>query len=71
MEWLIWIGTALVLAGLLGLVWCVAAVFRARRAGLSDDALRARLRQAVVQNLAALALSTFGLVMVVVGVFLA
>ncbi|MCB2095870.1 MAG: hypothetical protein H6901_01875 [Rhodobacteraceae bacterium] len=71
MEWLVWIGTAVTVAGLAGLIWCIIGVARARRAGLPDAQLRARLQRAVALNLGALLLSALGLMMVVVGVFLA
>ncbi|MCC6006957.1 MAG: hypothetical protein JJU40_04715 [Rhodobacteraceae bacterium] len=64
------IGTAVTLAGLGGILWCIVAAMRARRAGLSDEALRARLQKIVAVNLAALALSALGLGLVVAGVIL-
>jgi hypothetical protein len=70
MEALVWIGTAMSLAGIGGLLWCVLAVAKARRAGLDDAALRARLQQVVAWNLAALGVSALGLMLVVVGLFL-
>jgi hypothetical protein len=68
MQALIWIGAAVTLAGLGGLLWCILSVIRARRAGLGDDALRARLQRIVVWNLGALFLSVIGLMLVVVGI---
>lgn len=70
MEALIWIGAAITLAGLAGLVWCIATVAKAKRAGLSEDALRQRLQKVVALNLGALGLSTIGLMMVIIGIFL-
>lgn len=70
-EWMVWIGAALTLAGLIGLVWCILRVMRARRAGLTDEALRAEVQKVLPLNLGALALSGIGLMLVVVGVFLA
>ena len=70
MEALVWIGAAMSLAGIGGLLWCILAVARARRAGLEDAALRARLQQVVAWNLAALGVSALGLMLVVVGLFL-
>ena len=70
MEMLIWPGAALTLAGLAGLAWAIVRVARAKRAGLDDTALRAVLQKAVAVNLAALAVSAIGLMMVVVGVLL-
>ena len=70
MEGLIWAGAAVSLAGLAGLVWCILYALRARRAGLGDEALRARLQRAVLVNLAALFVSALGLMMIVVGILL-
>lgn len=70
MELLVWVGAAIAAAGLAGLVWCIFAVARARRQRLSDDAMRARLRQAVTVNMAAFLTSVLGLILVVVGVIL-
>jgi len=70
MALLVWTGTAIALLGLAGLVACVVLAWRVRRAGLTDAALRARLRRLVALNLGALMLSAFGLVIVVTGVML-
>lgn len=71
MEWLIWIGAALTLAGVAGLVWCIYVAVRAKKAGLSDEAMRATLQKVVIWNMAALAVSGIGLMCVVMGVMLA
>lgn len=70
MDGLIWAGAAVTLLGLAGLVWCIVRVAAARRAGLPDAELRARLQQVVVLNLAALLVSALGLMLVVVGIVL-
>ena len=70
MEILIWIGAALTLLGLVGVVWSIVLVVRARRARLEDAALRARLQSALPVNLGALLLSMLGLMLVVLGVVL-
>ena len=70
MQALIGIGVTLTLAGVAGLVWSAVVALRARRAQLDDATLRARLRRAVVLNMAALFLSVFGLMAVVIGVVL-
>lgn len=70
MEWLIWGGAALSLAGLAGLVWCIVVVLRARRQGLDDEAMRAIVGRMVPVNMAALAASVLGLMMVIMGIFL-
>ena len=70
MEILVWAGAAVTLLGVGGLVWCIVAVTRARRAGLEDDALKARLQKVVALNLGALFVSAIGLMMVIIGIFL-
>ena len=70
MDWLIWIGAAVALGGVVGLCRCIQLALRARRAGLDESALRARLQQIVTLNLAALGVSTLGLMMVILGIFL-
>ncbi|MAU51024.1 MAG: hypothetical protein CMN17_01345 [Roseovarius sp.] len=70
MEMLVWAGAVVSLGGLAGLVWCILKVWRARRAGLSDDALRAAVRSVLPVNMAALFLSVIGLMMVVLGIML-
>ena len=70
MEWLIWIGAAVSLAGLAGIFWAIWLVVKARRAGLDDDALRARIQSVLPLNLIALFVSAIGLMMVVAGVIL-
>ena len=68
---LIWLGAGLTAVGIAMLIWCILIAVRAKRAGLEDDALKARLQRVVVLNLGALAISAIGLMMVIVGVFLA
>jgi hypothetical protein len=70
MDFLIWIGTALSLAGVGGLLWCVRLAMVARKSGLPDDEMRARLQHVVTLNLAALGVSALGLMMVVAGIIL-
>ncbi len=69
-EVITWGGAALSLAGLLGLVWCILRVMKARRSGLSDDELRAVVQGVLPWNLAALFLSVIGLMVVIVGISL-
>ena len=70
MEILVWIGAAVSLLGLAGLLWCILRVARARRAGLEDDALRAEVQKVVPLNMGALMLSVLGLMMVILGISL-
>ncbi|MGX9357182.1 hypothetical protein ACS3SW_19020 [Roseobacteraceae bacterium S113] len=70
MEFMIWIGAMLSLLGLGGLIWCIVAVARAKRAGLEDEELRAVLQRVMPRNLAALFLSVIGLMLVILGIFM-
>ena len=70
MEMLIWIGALISLIGVAGLVWCVLAAARARRENLDDAAMKSRLQTLVAWNMAALAMSAIGLMMVVIGILL-
>lgn len=70
MEILVWIGAVITLAGFAGIVWSIVLVSRARRAGLDDAELRARLTRILPVNMGSLLLSFLGLAMVVVGVIL-
>jgi hypothetical protein len=70
MDWLIWIGAAISLAGVAGLVWCIVLATQARKAGLAEEAMRARLQRVVTLNMAALGISALGLMCVVVGILL-
>lgn len=71
MAALVWVGAALSVIGLAGLVWCIVKVMRAKRAGLPDEDLQKVLQSVLPLNLGALLLSALGLMMVAVGVFLA
>ena len=70
MDWLIWTGAAVSLAGVGALVWCILFAMRARRAARAEIDLRARLQRAGLVNFGALAVSVLGLMMVVVGIFM-
>jgi len=70
MPFLIPIGAALSLAGVAGLIWCIVRAVQARRAGLADADLRARLQRLVAVNLGALGVSALGLMLVVIGILL-
>ncbi|MEM6373417.1 MAG: hypothetical protein AAF727_11650 [Pseudomonadota bacterium] len=67
---LIWGGAALSLVGLAGLMWCIVKVWRARRAKLGDDDMRAVMTRVLPLNLGALFVSVLGLMLVSVGIFL-
>lgn len=67
-DMLIWGGAALTLAGLGAIIWCIIAVMRVRKAGLEDAEMRARMKPVVTVNMAALAASAIGLMLVVAGI---
>jgi hypothetical protein len=71
MAALVYVGTAMALAGLLALAWCIWAAVTAKRAGLEDGELRQRLQRIVTINMGALLVSVLGLMAVVMGIFLA
>ncbi|GIR85235.1 MAG: hypothetical protein CM15mP85_18590 [Rhodobacterales bacterium] len=70
MEILIWIGSILSLLGLVGLLWCIKTVLRAKKAAVSDEELRMSLQKVVPFNMAALFLSAIGLMLVILGIML-
>lgn len=70
MATLVYVGTALALIGMLTLGYCIWAAVAAKRAGLDDAALRARLQRIVTINMGALLVSVLGLMSVVAGIFL-
>ncbi len=71
MEVLVWIGAAVSLVGVAGLVWCIVLALRARNSGMPEDDIRASLQKVVVYNMAALGVSALGLMLVVAGIVLA
>jgi hypothetical protein len=70
-DGLVWGGAILSLVGLAGLIWCIVTVWRARAAKLDDAGMRAVMTRVLPLNLGALFLSVIGLMLVIVGVFLA
>ena len=70
MTLLIWAGAVLSLGGVGGLIWCIVLALKARRAGLTDDQMRARLQHIVTLNMIALGISAIGLMSVVAGILL-
>ncbi len=56
--------------GLLGLVWCIVSVWRARAANLDDTEMRAVMARVLPRNMGALFVSVIGLMLVIVGIFL-
>lgn len=71
MGWLIIIGVAISAIGLVGLVYSIVRVLKARKAAQSDTELKEAVARAMPLNMGSFALSALGLMMVVVGVILA
>jgi uncharacterized membrane protein len=67
LDLLIIIGAILILAGLAGLGYCIWKGFRIRRGALPADQARPLLQQLVAVNLGSVALATFGLILLFVG----
>ena len=70
MEILIWIGSILSILGLIGLLWCIKTVIKAKKLADSDEELRTSLQKVVPLNMAALFLSAIGLMLVILGIML-
>jgi len=70
MDLLIWIGSILSILGLIGLLWCIKTVIKAKRLADSDEELRTSLQKVVPLNMAALFLSAIGLMLVILGIML-
>lgn len=70
MDVLIWIGAAISLLGLGGILYCIYAAMRARATAADDSELRTTLQRIVTINLAAFFVSVLGLMCIVVGIFL-
>lgn len=68
---LIWIGAALSVLGVIGIVASIVMVARAKKAKLDDAEMRARISKILPVNMGALFVSMIGLMMVVVGIVLA
>ncbi len=70
MDYLVWIGSAMTLLGLVGVIASVFMVLKAKRENLDDDSLRARLNKILPVNIGSLLFSMLGLAVVIVGIFL-
>jgi hypothetical protein len=67
---LIWIGAALSVLGMVGIIVSIVMVAKAKRAGLEDTEMRARISKILPLNMGALFVSMIGLMMVIVGIIL-
>ncbi|NDD89694.1 MAG: hypothetical protein EBZ32_10770 [Rhodobacteraceae bacterium] len=70
MGFLIWGGAIVSFSGLVGLIWCIIKARQAKNAASSDEELNAAIRTLIPWNMGALFLSTTGLMIVIVGIFL-
>ena len=70
MDLLIWIGAAISVIGICGLLFTVVMVRKARKAATDDEDLRARLGKIIPINLGALLFSILGLMAVILGISL-
>ena len=70
MEYLVWIGAAVSMLGLIGLISSILKVSKARKAKLSDEDLRVAVQKVLPLNLGSLFRSVLGLMMVIVGITL-
>lgn len=70
MEIVVWSGAALSAIGIVGIIYSIVAVTRAKRANLPDEELRARISRILPVNLGALFVSMIGLMTVIIGVML-
>ena len=70
MDFLIWGGAVVSLSGLVGLVWCIVKARQAKNAANSEEELNTEIRKLIPWNMGALFLSTIGLMIVIVGIFL-
>ncbi len=71
MDWLIWPGAIVAVVGVFGLAYCVRAAIKIRAENLDEAQMKARLQGLVALNMGALAISSIGLMMVVIGILLA
>lgn len=70
MDILIFFGALVTLFGLIGLIWCIVRVAKARRSGVDEQTLRDIMQHTIAFNMGALFLSVIGLMMVVLGILL-
>ena len=68
---LIWIGAALSILGMIGIVASIVMVARAKKAKLEDGEMRARIFKILPINMGALFVSMIGLMMVIISIVLA
>lgn len=68
MSILIWPGAFISLIGVAALLYCIRKASEARKAQLNEEDMQAQLQRLVAYNMGALAISSIGLMMVVIGI---
>ena len=71
MALVFYVGVAITIVGLVGILWFIHRARRLRRAKADDRAIHAEFRTLVLLNVAAFGLAFFGLAVTVVGLILA
>jgi len=70
MDFLIYIGGAFTLTGLIGLGYCIKMALAIKREGKESNDTSKRLRALVAWNMGAMGMSSIGLAMIVIGIIL-
>ncbi len=70
MEILIWIGVAISILGIFGIILSIVRVRRAKKTAVNDEDLRAAIQAVLPLNLGAFLVSVLGMMCVVIGVLL-
>lgn len=68
MQYLIWIGTVISVIGLIGILFSISRVMKAKKDNLDDEEMRVRISKILPLNLGSLFLSVIGLMMVILGI---
>ena len=70
MAAVIWIGVAVTLLGVAGLIWCIRLSLRVAKPGQDAGAGKAALQKVLAWNMASVCVAFVGLMIVVVGIIL-
>ena len=68
MQYLVWVGAAVSVLGLFGLILSIRKVAKAKKTTSTDEDLRAAVQKVLPLNLGSLFLSVIGLMIVIVGI---
>ncbi len=70
MKVMIWIGAALAVLGLIGVLWCLKKAAWLRKAQLEDDQVRTEVQRLIFAHMAAIGAAFLGLGLLVTGILL-